>query len=86
MKSKQFLDNNGKAFSMEFETYVRWMCLLEAIESISSFAKKNNIDLDVNKKWTKNVALNRYIHERYPSMLHDLTVEESITIYNQAID
>ena len=61
---------------MSVDSYSRWMCLIEAMQFINQKAQKSKIDLDKNDKWIKPLSLQKYIKERYPSMRHDITVEE----------
>ena len=67
----------GKKVRMTIDTYARWICLLEALDVITNMAERKHIDLN-NNKWVKPLALQKYITERFPSMLHDLTVEEGL--------
>jgi hypothetical protein len=63
---------------MSVDTYSRWLCLVEAIQIINQKAKTSKIDLDKNDKWIKPISLQKYIKERYPSMNHDVRVEEHL--------
>jgi len=65
---------------MGVETYARWLCLIEAMEYIKDNAKKNNINMDKSSKWIKPLAFQKYIKERFPSMLHDFKTEENLYI------
>ncbi len=65
---------------MTLETYARWMCLMEAIDVIDKTAKVHNIDLDKRTDWIKPLAIQKYINERYPGMLHDVRVEEHLDV------
>lgn len=70
----------GVEHVMTLETYTRWMCLMEAIDVIDRTAKIHNIDLDKRTDWVKPLAIQKYINERYPAMLHDVRVEEHIDV------
>jgi hypothetical protein len=70
----------GVEHVMTLETYTRWMCLMEAIDVIDRTAKTHNIDLDKRTDWVKPLAIQKYISERYPAMLHDVRVEEHLDI------
>jgi hypothetical protein len=70
----------GVEHVMTLETYARWMCLMEAIDVIDKTAKTHNIDLDKRTDWIKPLAIQKYINERYPGMLHDVRVEEHLDV------
>ncbi len=70
----------GVEHVMTLETYTRWMCLMEAIDVIDRTAKIHNIDLDKRTDWVKPLAIQKYISERYPGMLHDVRVEEHLDV------
>jgi hypothetical protein len=70
----------GVEHVMTLETYARWMCLMEAIDVIDKTAKVHNIDLDKRTDWIKPLAIQKYINERYPGMLHDVRVEEHLDV------
>jgi hypothetical protein len=70
----------GVEHVMTLETYTRWMCLMEAIDVIDRTAKIHNIDLDKRTDWVKPLAIQKYISERYPAMLHDVRVEEHLDV------
>ncbi len=62
---------DGTTKTMEFEEFVRWCCLIEAVQVVD-----NQQDVDTtNDKWIKPLAFQKYIDERYHSMKHDLKVE-----------
>ena len=63
---------------MSVDTYTRWMCLVEAIQHINRQAEKSKINLDKDNKWIKPLSLQKYIKERFPSLKHDVKVEESL--------
>ena len=69
--------SNGTSEEMTIETYTRWMCLVEALDVITQVAERKKIDLN-NNDWVKPIALQKYINERYLSMLHDVKCEEAL--------
>lgn len=80
MIKKISVQTKTKKHVMSVETYARWLCLMEAIEFIKQNASKNNINMDKSSKWIKPLAIQKYIKERYPSMLHDFKHEEHLDI------
>ena len=71
--------SNGTSEEMTIETYTRWMCLVEALDVITQVAERKKIDLN-NNDWVKPIALQKYINERYLSMLHDVKCEEALAM------
>ena len=63
---------NGTVESMSVEEFTRWMCLVEAFDILEK--KATELSLDVNKL-IKPLAVENFIKERYPSMLHDVECE-----------
>ena len=63
---------------MSVATYARWLCLIEALDLIEKNAKEQNIDIKKSNKWIKPLAIQKYIVERTPAMIHDVKVEEHI--------
>lgn len=62
---------------MSLEEYARWCCLVEAIH----ITDKKMIELGIDPEeadWTKPIAFEHYINERFHSMLHDIKCEEKI--------
>lgn len=80
MKNQQYVTinkSNGTSEEMTIETYTRWLCLVEALDVITQTAERKKIDLN-NNDWVKPIALQKYIDERYLSMLHDVKCEEAL--------
>jgi len=71
--------SNGTSEEMTIETYTRWICLVEALDVITQVAERKKIDLN-NNDWVKPIALQKYINERYLSMLHDVKCEEALAM------
>ena len=64
--------NNGVVEQMSSVSFARWACLVEALEFIHDKADELKLDVD---KFLKPVAIDHYIEERYPAMLHDVNTE-----------
>ena len=73
MEKFKFNLKNGSTKTMGFDEFVRWACLVEALEVVG----KEDIDLQSNK-WVKPLAFQKYIDERFHSMKHDLKVEATL--------
>ena len=70
MKKFNFNLKDGSTKTMGFDEFVRWACLIEALEVVDN--QEVNTD---NDKWIKPLAFQKYIDERFHSMKHDLKVE-----------
>lgn len=64
--------NDEKMSVYEFS---RWASLLEALEFITKKADQLNIDLKKDTKWVKPIALQKYIDERFNSVVIDVENE-----------
>tara|TARA_R110002020_G_scaffold127131_1_gene285278 strand:- start:1924 stop:2154 length:231 start_codon:yes stop_codon:yes gene_type:complete len=64
---------DGSTKKMEFNEFVRWACLIEALEVVGG-----KVDNMCDNKWVKPLAFQKYIDERFHSMKHDLTVESTL--------
>ena len=77
IKKVSIKTKSNKQHVMSVESYSRWLCLVEAMTHIyeENPKKLTKAKLKANK-WFK--PLEKYISERYPSMLHDFKVEENL--------
>ncbi|MBC8416827.1 hypothetical protein H8E06_00675 [bacterium] len=60
---------------MSVYEFSRWASLLEALEFITKKADQLNIDLKKDHKWVKPIALQKYIDERFNSVVIDVEKE-----------
>ena len=74
MKKFTFNLKNGTTKKMGFNEFVRWACLIEALEVVGN---KEDVDIE-SDKWIKPLAFQKYIDERFHSMKHDLKVEATL--------
>lgn len=72
MKHVSIIKKGGNVEQMSSVSFARWVCLIEAFEFISEKARELNVDID---KFIKPVAIEHYIEERFPSILHDVEYE-----------
>jgi hypothetical protein len=63
---------DGTVESMSISEFSRWMCLVEAFHILDEKAKDLKIDVS---NLIKPLAIDDYIKERYPAMLHDVECE-----------
>jgi hypothetical protein len=62
----------GIVEEMSLSSFARWACLIEAFEFIDEKAGELGLNLE---DVVKPLAIDQYINERFPAMLHDVTIE-----------
>jgi hypothetical protein len=70
--------------SMNKETFARWLCLMEAFYIINKKAEDLNINLN-DDDVVKPLAFEKYIQQRYESMMLDLTHDEKNNLVGKNI-
>ena len=68
---------DGTTEEMTQETCSRWACLVEGIQAVDQKLVESNIS-DKDIKWVKPLAFEKYIQERFHSMLRDVEVEHEL--------
>lgn len=81
--SKKYITVETKTgnHKLKVPEYTRWLCLLEALDIISKKATQFKMDLqskDVD--WVKPLAFQKYITERYESMIDEVINNEGVNI------
>ena len=69
------IEVKGKKETLTVDEFVRWACLIEAVEIASNKADELGKDADKDDCWIKPIAFQHYIDERFLSMKHDIGVE-----------
>lgn len=78
MKNKSYITFETKkngTVEMTKDTFCRWLCLTEGLHIMEQKAERLGIDLK-EKDWVKPLAFEKYISERYESMMLDLNYDE----------
>ena len=70
--------------NMSKETFARWLCLAEAFYIIDKKAEDLNIDLN-GKDWVKPLAFEKYIDQRFESMMLDLNHDENKNLLGKTL-
>tara|TARA_R110001592_G_scaffold222151_4_gene477245 strand:+ start:1747 stop:1992 length:246 start_codon:yes stop_codon:yes gene_type:complete len=68
---------DGTTEEMTLEAFSRWACLVEGIQAVDQKLVDAKIP-DSDTKWVKPLAFEKYIQERYHSMLRDVEVEHQL--------
>jgi len=81
------LNHNKSTIDMDFDTYSRWLCLLEGVDLVSKKMKQYGNRLkNENMDWIKPLAFQKYITERFESMKFELSELDKNEEFNQSID
>jgi len=73
--------NSNKVHKLQLQEYTRWICLVEALDYISKKAGNFKYNLQENDDWIKPLAFQKYISERYESMLDEISLNEFNTMH-----
>ena len=68
---------DGTVEHMTHEEFSRWACLVEGIQAVDEKLVAANVP-DKDTKWVKPLAFEKYIQERFHSMLSDVRVEHKL--------
>jgi hypothetical protein len=68
---------NNKEPTKDYSQLARWLCLFEAVNIIAEKADK----IGHTKDCLKPIPINKYINERYPSVLKDVEYEFSNNLH-----
>ncbi len=68
---------DGTTEEMTLEAFSRWACLVEGIQAVDQKLVDAKVP-DSDTKWVKPLAFEKYIQERYHSMLRDVEVEHGL--------
>lgn len=83
MNNTNYSDNiemkrkDGKTEYMTKAEFARWACLVEGIQAVDQKLVDANVP-ESNTKWIKPLAFEKYIQERFHSMLRDVEVEHQM--------
>ena len=65
---------DGTTEHWDVPMFARWACLVEGIQTVDEKLTNAKVP-DSNNKWIKPLAFEKYIQERFHSMLRDSEVE-----------
>lgn len=70
-----YIDKNRSDETMSLYEMSRWVSLMEAMSVIDSHMIKN---LANSTNWVKPIAIQKYIEERAPIVMHEIAVDKQI--------
>jgi len=68
---------DGTTEYWDHQTFARWASLIEGIQTVDQKLQDAKIP-DTDNKWIKPLAFEKYIQERFHSMLRDTEVEHRL--------
>lgn len=74
-----YLPNRQELVKMHANEYIRWLCLIEAVNIAADKAKSFGVDWKKSDDWIKPNAFKKYIADRQGSMKQEL-------IYGDIVD
>ena len=73
----ELVRKDGSVEYMDHQTFARWACLVEGIQAVDEKLVNAKVP-DSNNAWIKPLAFEKYIQERFHSMLKDTEVEHRL--------
>ncbi len=68
---------DGNTEYMSQAEFARWACLVEGIQAVDQKLLNAKVP-ESNTKWIKPLAFEKYVQERFHSMLRDVEVEHQL--------
>lgn len=69
---------NQKTYNFTKGEYARWLCLIEAIDLVERKAAELKQDINTDDSWVKPLAFQKYIEQRFETMILDVNREEGL--------
>lgn len=74
--SEDFITKKGEKVTMECDEIARWCCLVEAVQVIDQRGSQLGMDMDKGS-WVKPIAIQKYIDERFDTMIEEIEREKT---------
>lgn len=71
------IQSSNKPCVLKKDEYARWLCLIEAIDLVERKAQELKQDMNNDDSWVKPLAFQKYIEQRFETMVLDINREES---------
>lgn len=72
------LPTQNETVEMSGAEYIRWLCLMEAVNIAADHAEKIGINTEEDDIWIKPNAFEHYIYERQHTMKHELMMSSQV--------
>jgi len=72
------VQTKDKLEDLSIECYARWLSLMEAIYIIGKKADDMGVNIDKSTDWIKPISFQKYMDERFPSMVHEIELEKGL--------
>jgi len=70
------IKSKTKEHSLSLQEYARWLSLIEGIELVTKKAQQMKLDNSKDFDWIKPLAFQKYITERFESMVDEVEMHE----------
>jgi len=77
-------DTPSGKINMSKDCLARWLCLMEAFHIIDKKSQDLGIDLE-KKDWVKPLAFEKYIQQRFESMVLDMEIDAKQGVFNDIV-
>ena len=84
--SIQIKSTSQKEHDLTIHEYSRWLCLIEALDHVSVRAKQLKHDMEKTSDWIKPLSFQKYIVERYETMIEEVAGFEKMTFEINTIE
>lgn len=71
------IQSKDKKHNLKKDEYARWLCLIEAIDLVERKAAELKQDISSDDSWVKPLAFQKYIEQRFETMILDVNREEN---------
>lgn len=79
LKKSITIETKNGNHKLSVSEYARWFCLIEALDIITRKAQQFKVDLqNKDADWVKPLAFQKYINERYESMVDEVITNETL--------
>jgi len=76
LQTETFETKQGDQIEMSGSEIARWCCLIEAVDIIDRKGSQMGVDMK-NASWVKPIAIQKYIDERYDTMVEEIERDQA---------
>jgi hypothetical protein len=77
------IETKKQHYKLKAAEYTRWLCLIEALDVVTRGASRFKVDLNNSDvDWIKPLSFQKYVVERYESMIDEVGNNENVVIPN----
>lgn len=76
LQTETFETKQGSQIEMTGNEIARWCCLIEAVDIIDRKGSQMGVDMK-HASWVKPIAIQKYIDERYDTMVEEIERDQT---------